>query len=235
MHPDTNAILHFDNLELDTHIRALIHNDEPLFVAKDVCENLELGNSRQAIASLDEDEKVTLTSSNVINRDIRLPNRGLQFVTESGLYALIFKSQKQAARKFRKWVTGEVLPSIRRHGRYDPVELAATMAPSVRRAYLMAEVDELERRLTQLRRQADLAEVIPGQLTVWQWLLLQGESPKGGHCGVLSGQCKRLCDQRGIPTGVAKEVDHCGQITRLSRTARTFPEAILREVCGEAA
>ena len=99
----------------------------------------------------------------------------------------------------------------------------------------MAEVEELEARVTVLRRQADLAQVLPGQYTVWQWLLLQGEEPKGGHCGNLSFLCKRLADQRGVPTGVAKEIDHCGQITRLSRTARTFPEDILAEVCGRAA
>ena len=128
------AIRHFDNLELDVSIRVLMQDDQPLFVAKDVCENLGLANSRQVLAGLDDDEKVTLTSSNVhgnptssqvthlsqILHDpltdsdgLRLPNRGLQFVTESGLYALIFKSRKPAAKQFRKWVTSEVLPAIR--------------------------------------------------------------------------------------------------------------------------
>lgn len=230
-----NSLLHFDNFDLDTHIRVLEREDQILFVAKDVCDNLEIANSRDALASLYDDEKITLTGSNVGNADIRLPNRGLQFVTESGLYALIFKSRKDAAQAFRKWVTSEVLPAIRRAGRYDPAEIAAQMVPSVRRAYLMAEVEELEARITILRKQADFAQVIPGQMTVWQWLLLQGEDPKGGHCGNLSSRCKRLADERGIPCGVAKIIDHCGQISRLSRTARTYPEEILIEICGQAA
>lgn len=230
-----STLLHFDNFELDTHIRVLIQEDQPLFVAKDVCENLDLSNSRQALDPLDDDEKVTLTNSKVSNSDIRIPNRGLQFVTESGLYALIFRSTKPAAKQFRKWVTSEVLPAIRRDGRYDPAEMASQMVPSVRRAYLLAEIDDLERTVTLLRHQADLAQVIPGQMTVWQWLMLQGEEPTGGQCGALSGKCRRLAEQRGIPVGLAKVVDHCGQITRLSRTAATYPEDILAEVCGQAA
>ncbi len=234
----TNTLLHFDNLELDTHIRVLIQDDQPLFVAKDVCDNLEIADYKQAVENLDEDERVTITPSALKGSNaplLNLPNRGLICVTESGLYALVFKSRKEAARRFRKWVTSEVLPAIRRHGRYDPAELAAQMPPSVRRAYLLAEVEDLEAKIAILRHQADMAQVIPGQFTVWQWLLLQGESPNGGHCGALSAKCKRLADQRGIPCGTAKIVDHCGQLVRLSRTARTFPEDILAEVCGQAA
>jgi len=225
---ESHSLLHFDNLELDTHIRVLEREDQILFVAKDVCDALGIANSRDATASLHKDELVSVKATSGGQK------RDLTCVTESGLYALIFRSKKQAAQTFRLWVTSEVLPAIRRHGRYDPAELAANMPPSVRRAYLLAEVEELEKKVLILRRQADLAQVIPGQLTVWQYLLIQGESPTGGQCGRLSGQCKRLADQRGILCGAAKEVDHCGQITRLSRTARTFPEAILAEVCGQA-
>jgi len=229
MKTNTNDLLHFDNLELDTQIRVVIQDDQPYFVAKDVCTSLEIANSRDAVSSLDSDELVSVkaTSGGQI--------RSLQAVTESGLYALIFKSRKEAAKKFRKWVTSEVLPAIRRNGRYDPAELAAQMPPSVRRAYLMAEVEELEAKILILRKQADYAQVIPGQFTVWQWLLLNGEEAKGGVIGNLSFRCKRLADERGIPTGVAKIVDHCGQLTRLTRTARTFPEDILTEICGSAA
>ena len=234
------SLRHFDNFDLDTHIRVLIHDDQPLFVAKDVCENLEITNSKDAVAQLDDDEAVTLTPSKVGNTDLRLPNRGLQFVTESGLYALIFKSRKEAARKFRKWVTSEVLPAIRRDGRYDPAEMAAQMRPAVRRAYLLAEIEDLERTVAQLRRQADMAQAIPGQMTVWQWLLLQGEDPSAGSnpsgaIGNLSQRCRRLADLRGVETGMAKVVEHCGQTVRLSRLTATFPEAILAEVCGSAA
>lgn len=225
---DPNAILHFDNLELDTHIRVLERDEQILFVAKDVCDALGIVNSRDATQSLHADELVSVKATSGGQ------NRALTCVTESGLYALVFRSKKTAAQVFRKWVTSEVLPAIRRHGRYDPAELAAQMPPAVRRAYLMAEVEEMEARIAILRKQADLAQVVPGQMSVWQWLLLQGEDPKGGHCGALSMKCRRLAEERGIKTGVVKVIDHCGQFTRLSRTARTYPEDILTEVCTAA-
>ena len=86
--------------------------DEPWFAAKDVCELLGLDNSRQAVSRLDDDEK------GVINSDTLGGKQELTFVNESGMYALIFQSRKPQARAFRKWVTGEVLPSLRKYGYY---------------------------------------------------------------------------------------------------------------------
>ena len=84
---------------------------EPWFVAKDVCEVLELPNTVQALKSLDADERNTL----IINDGIR-GNPRKSIINESGLYSLILKSRKPQAREFKKWVTSEVLPSIRKKG-----------------------------------------------------------------------------------------------------------------------
>ena len=98
-----------------TSIRMQMIKDEPWFAAKDVCELLGLDNSRQAVSRLDDDEK------GVINSDTLGGKQELTFVNESGMYALIFQSRKPQARAFRKWVTGEVLPSLRKYGYYvDP-------------------------------------------------------------------------------------------------------------------
>ena len=88
--------------------------EAPLFCAKDVCDILEIGNSSQAATRLDEDEltSVKLTSGGQA--------RELQFVTESGLYSLILGSRKPEARAFKRWVTQEVLPAIRKTGAYAP-------------------------------------------------------------------------------------------------------------------
>lgn len=103
-------------------VRVLLRDEQPWFVAADVCRVLEIANSRDAIADLDEDERDVANAdtlrSNVATTDIRIPNRGMQIISESGLYALVFKSRKPEARKFRKWVTMEVLPAIRLTGRY---------------------------------------------------------------------------------------------------------------------
>ena len=93
-------------------VRMQMIKDEPWFAAKDVCELLGLDNSRQAVSRLDDDEK------GVINSDTLGGKQELTFVNESGMYALIFQSRKPQARSFRKWVTGEVLPSLRKYGYY---------------------------------------------------------------------------------------------------------------------
>ena len=109
----------------DSVIRHVIKDGNPWFLAKDICECLGLsnvslaikGNEKTGNLSLDDDE------ADIINHYTRsgdgvIQSREMLFVNESGLYALIFKSRKAEARAFRKWVTSEVLPAIRRQGYY---------------------------------------------------------------------------------------------------------------------
>ena len=88
-------------------------NGDPWFVAKDVCNILGLENSRKATAELDPDEKNTVTISDGIPGN---PNKTI--ISEPGLYKLIMRSRKTEAREFQRWVTHEVLPTIRKHGIY---------------------------------------------------------------------------------------------------------------------
>jgi prophage antirepressor-like protein len=93
-----------------------VHQDEngdPWFVAKDVCRVLDLTNASKAVSSLDDDEK-GVTNSYTLGGE-----QEVLTVSESGLYALIFRSRKPQAKTFRKWVTSEVLPAIRKVGRYE--------------------------------------------------------------------------------------------------------------------
>lgn len=93
-------------------IRVQVINQEPWFVAKDVCDALGLTDTGKTVERLDDDEKLT--------RIVFVSGQGRQMwhVNESGLYNLIFQSRKPEAKAFRKWVTSEVLPSIRRTGSY---------------------------------------------------------------------------------------------------------------------
>lgn len=94
-------------------IRALMLDGAPWFIAKDVCDALGYANPRQAIAThLDDDEK------GVTNLDTLGGRQAHAVINESGMYALILRSNKPEAKPFRKWVTGAVLPSIREHGAY---------------------------------------------------------------------------------------------------------------------
>jgi anti-repressor protein len=102
-------------------VRIVEKDGQPWWVAKDVCEVLGIINSRDALSALDDDEKSHVGKTDISPEYadmLNIPNRGINVVNESGLYTLITRSNKPESRKFRKWVTSEVLPSIRRYGGY---------------------------------------------------------------------------------------------------------------------
>ncbi|EAA0438021.1 phage repressor protein/antirepressor Ant [Salmonella enterica] len=101
----------------DSEIRVINKCGEPWFVAKDVCDALALTNSRKALTALDDDEK-GVTLSYTLGGE-----QNLSIVSESGMYTLVLRcrdavNKGSVPHKFRKWVTAEVLPSIRKHGEY---------------------------------------------------------------------------------------------------------------------
>ncbi len=100
-------------------IRVAAQDGEHWFASADVCGLLEIRNPRSAVARLDDDEK------GVANNDTLGGMQALSVVNESGLYHLIFRSRKPQASAFRRWVTTEVLPSIRKTGSYKAVEAEA--------------------------------------------------------------------------------------------------------------
>lgn len=94
---------------------------EPRFVAADICEALTIGNSRMALERLDDDEK------GVSSIDTLGGAQDMSVVNESGLYTLILGSRKPEAKRFKRWVTHEVLPSIRKTGSYSVTSQASTL------------------------------------------------------------------------------------------------------------
>lgn len=99
-------------------VRTIVKDNEPWFVAADVCRSLEIGNPSDAMRRLDEDEKA-LVSIEGMSRGNDLTN----IINEPGLYALVLGSRKPEARAFKRWITHEVVPTIRRHGMYATNEL----------------------------------------------------------------------------------------------------------------
>jgi len=135
-------------------LRTVVKDGEPWFVAKDVCDVLEHSNSRMALERLDEDEKGVSI--------IYTPGgpQEMAIVNEPGLYALVLTSRKPEAKQFKRWVTHEVLPSIRKTGAYitpeilheqfnipktypDALRLAANLAEEVERLKPKAEMHDL--------------------------------------------------------------------------------------------
>lgn len=99
-------------------IRAQVINGEPWFVAKDVCQALLIKNSRDAVSNLDEDEISDVVLTDTRSKNGATQRRTVTIVNESGLYGLIIQSRKPEAKPFRKWVTKEVLPTLRKTGIY---------------------------------------------------------------------------------------------------------------------
>ena len=122
--PSAIIPFHFESHQL----RAIERDGQPWFVAADVCEFLGLINDRNAVARLDADEKgVHLTDTLGGKQEINIVN-------ESGLYSLILRCRRAAtpgtpAHRFRKWVTSEVLPTIRKTGRYEAAPVIETISP----------------------------------------------------------------------------------------------------------
>ena len=98
-------------------IRTVIIDGEPWFVAKDVSDALGYSNSRDALKKhVDIEDKQILQRSQ--NATFDIPTRGFTIINESGLYCLALSSKLPQAKKFRRWVTSEVIPSVRKHGAY---------------------------------------------------------------------------------------------------------------------
>ena len=94
-------------------VRVVDRDGVPWFVATDVCRALGLANAAEAVRGLDDDEK------GISSPDTLGGHQHVIVVSESGLYAMIFHSRKPEASRFRKWVTAEVLPSLRIKGKYE--------------------------------------------------------------------------------------------------------------------
>lgn len=103
----------FENAQFGQIRTAVTENGEPLFCLADLCKAIEVSNSRNVAARLDEDTVQTLDTTDTMGR-----MKQIVFVSEAGMYEVILRSNSEKAKSFRKWVCGEVLPSIRKSGGY---------------------------------------------------------------------------------------------------------------------
>lgn len=127
-------------------VRIVEKDGEPWFVAKDVCDILALGNPRSSIALLDEDER------GVHSMDTPSGKQEMGIISEAGLYSLILRSRKPEAKAFKRWVTHEVLPSIRKTGAY----LSPGMSNEHVKALVATLEEEIYRRIQAENRLAKL-------------------------------------------------------------------------------
>ncbi|PHD38231.1 phage antirepressor [Bacillus toyonensis] len=106
-----NQLQVFNNEEFG-QVRTVVQGEDVWFVAKDVCDVLGINKQRDAYSRLDEDERGSVLVDTLGGQ------QNMNAINESGLYSLILRSRKPQAKAFKKWITSEVLPSIRKHGAY---------------------------------------------------------------------------------------------------------------------
>lgn len=169
----------FENSEFGK-IRAMRGEDgEPMFVAKDICAALEIKNSRDALARLDDDEK------GVVLTDTPGGEQQVQAVNEAGLYVLVLGSRKPQAKAFKRWVTHEVLPAIRRDGGYMAAR-DETPEETMARALVIAQttIDRQKNRISELEPKAIFADAV---------------AASDGTC--LVGELAKMLRQNGVNVG----------------------------------
>ena len=123
----------------------------PWFVANDVCAVLEIVNSRDALTRLDDDEKGVVSTYTLGGEQEQ------SSINESGLYSLVLSSRKPEAKRFKKWVTAEVLPTLRKTGSYT-MQVPTTLSGALRLAADQAE--RIEQQALQLEQQRPAVEFV---------------------------------------------------------------------------
>jgi len=141
-------VFNFKNRE----VRMVIINNEPWFVAKDVCDVLELTDASKTVSRLDEDEKL------IRKLFVSGQNRDVTVINESGLYSLVLTSNKPEAKEFKRWITHDVIPAIRKTGTYSITQDSYMIEDPIARAKRWIE-EQKEKLLLKQKIQEDAPKV----------------------------------------------------------------------------
>lgn len=160
------------------NVRIFLEDNEPWFVAKDVCECLAISKHRDAISRLDDDERGSLKVDTLGGK------QEMATVNEYGLYSLVMSSRKPEAKEFKRWVTHEVLPSIRKYGSYN-MNIPRTL-PDALKLY----ANEIE---AHNKTKALVEEQKPK--------VLFADAVNASHTSILVGDLAKLLRQNGLDIG----------------------------------
>ena len=215
-------------------VRTIFVNNEVWFCAKDVCGILEIKNVTQAVQRLDEDERSMFNIGRQGNTN---------FINESGLYTLILRSDKKEAKPFRKWITSEVIPAIRKTGKYEEKKKPLTQAELIlQQAQWMVEAesrinniennviglantiednDKSIKRLENNQRRT----VTSNHLTVIAYANIKGIKPKSYHAPSIGKKATKICREKDLLIGTTVDSRY-GLIN-------TYPVEVLDEIFFE--
>lgn len=167
-------------------IRTVIRNDEPWFVAADVCRALEVGDAHVALRRLDDDEKGGCS--------VPTPggNQNVSVVSEPGLYSLALGSRKPEARAFKRWITHEVIPSIRKRGMYATPQAAEAM---------LNDPDVMIRALQEIKSEREKRKALEEKAALDAPRIKFAEMVEGSADCVLIGTLAKMMKQNGVNIG----------------------------------
>ena len=211
-------------------VRTVLLNNEPWFCIKDICDILGLTNPTVVTQRLDEDE---VTKFNLGSK-VGITN----FTNESGLYTLILRSDKPEAKPFRKWITSEVIPAIRKTGKYEEKPMTSAQY-LLQQAQWMVEAenrmssiennviglaDSIENNDKSIRRLENNQRrtVTSTHLTVIAYANIKGIKPKSYHAPSIGKKATRMCRERNLMTGTTVDSRY-GLIN-------TYPIEVLDEI-----
>lgn len=173
-----NELQVFNNQEFGS-VRTLTLNDEPWFVGKDVAKILGYVDTNKAIAMhVDEDDKLNDKTA------LSLGQRGGWFINESGLYSLILSSKLPSAKKFKRWVTSEVLPALRKAGQYQVKELSGQELMAKALIEAQSVLAAKDKQIEEMKPKALFADAVATS-----------------HTSILVGELAKILKQNGIDMG----------------------------------
>lgn len=216
--PSNNQIVPFD-FE-GSQLRVIRDdNGDPWFVAADVCQALELTNVSQALSRVDSDDKSDIILNDAIGRQ-----QSMAIINEPGLYTLVLSSRKSDAKRFKHWVTHDVLPSIRKTGQYsvtqnqDPI---LAMLDGIRETRL-AQI-ALEQRVNQIEARQDAVDTELHHFTIIGYFRTRGKpAPDLNTAQTIGKKASALSRQLGYSIGKTTD-PRFGQVS-------TYHEMILQQV-----
>lgn len=177
-----NEIQIFNSPEFG-QVRTLVIDNEPWFVGKDVAEALGYKNTKDALAKhVDSEDKEILKSQNATLENI--PNRGVTVVNESGLYSLVLSSKLPSAKKFKRWVTSEVLPALRKTGQYQVKELSGSELMAKALIEAQSVLAAKDKQIEEMKPKALFADAVATS-----------------HTSILVGELAKILKQNGIDMG----------------------------------
>lgn len=174
----------FSNSEFG-EIRTITKDDEPWFVASDICRSLDLSNPTMAMQRIDDDEKAKF--------NLGLSGGETNCVNEYGLYSLALASRKKEAKDFKRWITHEVLPSIRKNGGYIAGQETMSDEELMAKALLVANNKIAERDKIIEQKQARIEQMKPKEIFA--------DAVATSHTSILVGDLAKLICQNGVQIG----------------------------------